>query len=114
MLSQVAAIIDYNMTKETFDCGLTVTMSGMEIATLSLTGTETSEVKTFTKEEFEPSISMMDDAAMNEFVSSIDPTVFLTNLQNAGMPAEFIDQITNLVNGGGEAAPAAAAEAPAN
>ena len=113
MLSQFAAIIDYNMTKETFDCGLTVTMSGMEIATLSLTGTETSEVKTFTKEEFEPSISILDEAAMNEFVAGIDPTVFLTNLQNAGMPAEFIDQITNLVNGGGEAA-AAPAEAPAN
>jgi len=114
MLSQFAAAINYNMTKEAFDCALTVSMSGMEIATLSLTGAETDAVKTFTKEEFEPAISLTDDAAMNEFVSSIDPTVYLTNLQNAGMPAEFIEQITNLMGGGAEAAAPAAEAAPAN
>lgn len=114
MLSQFAAAINYNMTKEAFDCALTVSMSGMEIATLSLTGAETDAVKTFTKEEFEPTISLTDDAAMNEFVSSIDPTVYLTNLQNAGMPAEFIEQITNLMGGGAEAAAPAAEAAPAN
>ena len=104
MASAFSATISYNASPETAECALSVKMSGMELATISFTANkkEVDPSVIPAAETFEPAIDITDEEQLNEFASSIDPTVLIGSLIEAGMPEEFLTQIFQMA--GGEAA----------
>lgn len=82
-------------------CDLTVSMSGSPVASLTFTaglgdGVEITDPATM------DIIDINDQEALEEWSSQIDPSFIFTNLSNAGMPDEFLEQIMGMVMGGGD------------
>ena len=111
MLGMFSAQLSWNGSAENAECSLTVLMSGSEIATLTVDAVNNkgAEVTIPEVSEFEPAVDMMDQTALEGVLNTIDPTVLIGKLTEAGMPADFIEQVAALANGGtaGEEAPAA-------
>lgn len=102
MLSMFTAQLTWDGSADSVNCSLSVLMSGSEIATLAFDAVDKKGADVAIPEvsEFDPAVDMMDQAAFEEVVSTIDPTVLIGKLTEAGMPAEFIDQVMAMANGG--------------
>ena len=117
MLGMFSAQLSWNGSADNGECSLTVLMSGSEIATLTVDAVNNkgAEVTIPEVSEFEPAVDVMDQTALEGVLSTIDPTVLIGKLTEAGMPADFIEQVAALTSGetatdaAGEEAPAAEA-----
>ena len=113
MLGMFSAQLSWNGSADNAECSLTVLMSGSEIATLTFDAVNNKGADVAIPEvsEFEPAVDMMDQEALEGVLSTIDPTVLIGKLTEAGMPADFIEQVAALAGGGSSAEEDPVAEA---
>ena len=98
-----AVTVDFDIAAETETVALTVSMSGADLvtATFELYEQEAPSSIDRSAADFEPAVDVLDQEALEEAAQNINPGGILDNLVKAGMPGDFIENVMNLINGGG-------------